>query len=65
MQINFISYVHLTILFMAQPEIKKETEKDRFHLVNVSSIAGHATCQRNSDYSASKFALTGFMDALR
>lgn len=23
------------------------------------------TCQRNSDYSASKFALTGFVDALR
>lgn len=23
------------------------------------------TCQRNSDYSASKFALTGFTDALR
>ena len=23
------------------------------------------TCSRNSDYSASKFALTGFMDALR
>jgi len=35
------------------------------HVVNVSSIAGHMTCARNSDYSASKFALTGFSDALR
>ena len=34
-------------------------------MVNVSSIAGHMTCQRNSDYSASKFALTGFIEALR
>lgn len=37
----------------------------RYHIVNVSSIAGHMTCARNSDYSASKFALTGFVDALR
>ena len=33
--------------------------------MNVSSIAGHMTSSRNSDYSASKFALTGFLDALR
>ena len=31
----------------------------------MSSIGGHLTCRRNSDYSASKFALTGFADALR
>ena len=65
MDINFNSYVHLTMLFMAQSSIKDAKEAGRFHLVNVNSIAGHMTCQRNADYSASKFALTGFTDALR
>lgn len=64
MDINFISYVHLCMLFLKQKEIKG-APKHRFHIVNVSSIAGHMTCSRNSDYSASKFALTGFADALR
>lgn len=44
MDINFISYVHLSMLFMAQAQIKDAVENERFHLVNVSSIAGHATC---------------------
>ena len=65
MDINFNSYVHLTMLFLDQVGIAEEREADRFHLCNVNSIAGHMTCQRNSDYSASKFALTGFTDALR
>jgi short-subunit dehydrogenase len=64
MDINFSSYVHLTMLFMAQKEIKS-SKKNQFHMCNVISIAGHMTCQRMSDYSASKFALTGFVDALR
>lgn len=33
--------------------------------MNINSIAGHITCSQNSDYSASKFALKGFTDALR
>ena len=67
MDINFHSYIHLSMLFMHQEGLKnrKDTKKTRFHLVNVSSIAGHMTCQRNSDYSASKFALNGFIEALR
>lgn len=69
MDINFHSYVHLTMLFLGQPALKEAAAAKKtpqgFHLVNVNSIAGHATCQRNSDYSASKFALTGFTDALR
>ena len=64
MDINFMSYVSLMMLFMKQNEIKKAGQP-RFQLVNVSSIAGHMTSSRNSDYSASKFALTGFLDALR
>lgn len=37
----------------------------RFQLVNLSSIAGHMTCSRNNIYCASKFALTGFLEAMR
>lgn len=65
MEINFNSYVHLCMLFLSQNEIQDPRMGERFHLCNVNSIAGHLTCQRNSDYSASKFALTGFTDALR
>lgn len=64
MDINFMSYVSLMMLFLAQPELKT-APKHCFHIVNVSSIAGHLTCCRNSDYSASKFALNGFVEALR
>ena len=65
MDINFNSYVHLCKLFLSQPETQDKVLGQRFHLMNVNSIAGHMTCQRNSDYSSSKFALTGFTDALR
>ena len=64
MDINFMSYVSLMMLFMKQNEIKKAGQH-RFQLVNVSSIAGHMTSSRNSDYSASKFALDGFGKALQ
>ena len=65
MDINFNSYVHLSMLFLAQKSIDNQVEGTRFHLVNVNSIAGHITCSRNSDYSASKFALNGYSDSLR
>jgi len=65
MDINFNSYVHLCMLFLAQEAIQDSEEGPRFHLCNVNSIAGHITCQRNSDYCASKFAMNGFADALR
>jgi len=64
MEINFLSYVQTTMLFLNQSQIKN-CLPHRFHIVNVSSIAGHLTSARNSDYSASKFALTGFADSLR
>ena len=64
MDINLHSYVNLMMLFMKQKEIKND-DKGRFHLVNVCSIAGHVTCQRNSDYCASKFALNAVTDCLR
>lgn len=65
MDINFLSYVALMMLFLRQSDIVCRTSAHRYHIVNVSSIAGHMTSARNSDYSASKFALTGFVDALR
>ena len=64
MEVNFLSYVQLIMLFLKQQQIK-DCLPHRFHIVNVSSIAGHLTSARNSDYSASKFALTGFADSLR
>ena len=64
MEINFLSYVQMIMLFLKQEETNN-CLPHRFHIVNVSSIAGHLTSARNSDYSASKFALTGFADSLR
>lgn len=64
MDINFISYVQMSMLFLQQKQIKNCNEH-QFHIVNVSSIAGHLTSSRNSDYASSKFALTGFADTLR
>jgi short-subunit dehydrogenase len=60
MDINFMAYVHLTKLFMTQANLTSN-----FHMVNISSIGGHMTCQRNTDYSASKYALSGFLESLR
>ena len=65
MDINFNSYVHLTMLFLEQEGAKDEKTARQYHIVFMSSIAGHVTCQRNSDYCASKFALNGFTGALR
>lgn len=64
MDVNFMSYVSLMMLFLRQAELKN-APMHRYHIANVCSIAGHMTCVRNSDYSASKFALVGFVDALR
>ena len=65
MDINFSSYVHLTMLFLEQTGAKDKKTAHQYHLVFMSSIAGHITCQRNSDYCASKFALNGFTGSLR
>lgn len=44
MDVNFSSYVHLTLLFLAQAAIKDPQEGARFHLVYTNSIAAHVTC---------------------
>jgi len=64
MDTNFIAYVQFIILFLKQKGLD-EAPHHQFHIVNVGSIAGHMACSRNSAYCASKFAITGFMDAFR
>ena len=65
MDINFNACVQLSMLFTQQKQAADLDTAHRFHLVNVNSIAGHLTCKWNTDYVASKFALTGFCDGLR
>lgn len=57
--INQLAYIHLTKLFVDREQTG--------HIVNMISIAGMQgmTAIRNSDYSASKAALTSFFDCLR
>mmetsp|Transcript_1535 Transcript_1535/g.1033 ORF Transcript_1535/g.1033 Transcript_1535/m.1033 type:complete len:90 (+) Transcript_1535:337-606(+) len=64
MEINVTSQVLLCMEFLKQKEIKGSAH-GRFHLVNVSSVAGHMTSEYFSDYCASKFALRGFITCLR
>mmetsp|Transcript_68598 Transcript_68598/g.95059 ORF Transcript_68598/g.95059 Transcript_68598/m.95059 type:complete len:85 (-) Transcript_68598:250-504(-) len=52
------------MLFLKQKEIVG-SNKGRFHLVNVCSIAGHSTAEYFGDYCASKFAFRGFINVLR
>ena len=59
MDVNFVSIVHLTKLFLSQGELSGK------RLVNINSIAGTMTSQQNGDYCASKFALKAFTDTLR
>ncbi len=62
--INFVAYTHFIILFLAQTCLKT-APVHRFQIVNTGSIAGHMACSRNSIYCASKYAISGFVDALR
>ena len=57
--VNYLAYVHLTKLFL-----DRETNG---HIVNMISVAGMQgmTAMYNTDYSASKAALTSFFDSLR
>ncbi len=57
--VNFYGAVHCT--YHALPHLKKT----RGQIVNISSLAGVFAIPFNSPYVASKFALTGFSDALR
>jgi short-subunit dehydrogenase len=47
-----------------QGVVGQRTE-ELYHLININSIGGTITTAHNADYSASKFALTAFTDALR
>ena len=62
LDINFFSIVQLTKLFLAQYDRNND---NFYHLVNINSIGGRITSAHNADYSASKYALTAFTDALR
>jgi short-subunit dehydrogenase len=60
MEINFFSLVEMTRL--ALPSLKQGV---RPIVVNVSSIVGHRGVPNRSEYSASKFAVQGFSEAIR
>jgi short-subunit dehydrogenase len=59
-EVNFFALVELTRL--ALPLLKKGV---RPMIVNVSSILGHRAVPHSSEYSASKFAVQGFSEAIR
>ena len=60
MEVNFFALVEMTRA--ALPALKKGTHPI---VVNVSSILGHRGVPHNSEYSASKFAVQGFSEAIR
>ena len=64
-EINYLSIMQLTKLFLDQSQLKDSKIQGEYHLVNIISIAGHMASAQNSDYSGSKFALTGAFDAIR
>ena len=60
MEINFFSLVEMTRL--ALPRLKQGVAPI---VVNVGSIVGHRGVPNRSEYSASKFAVQGFSEAIR
>ena len=60
MEVNFFALVEMTRL--ALPLLKRGVKPI---VVNVSSILGHRGIPHRSDYSASKFAVQGFSEAIR
>jgi short-subunit dehydrogenase len=60
METNFFATVELTRA--ALPFLKSGREPI---IVNIGSVLGRRGCPHKSEYSASKFALTGFSEALR
>ena len=59
MDVNFFGAMHCTKFALA------EIIKNKGHIISVSSIAGNRGLPGRSGYSASKFALEGFMESLR
>ncbi|MBY0525438.1 MAG: SDR family oxidoreductase [Gemmataceae bacterium] len=60
MEVNFFGLVETTRAFL--PVLK---HGNRPAIVNISSVAGKRAIPARSDYSASKFAVEGFSEALR
>jgi short-subunit dehydrogenase len=60
MEVNFFALVEMTRL--ALPLLR---QGNRPILVNIASILGHRATPFSSEYSASKFAVRGFSEALR
>jgi short-subunit dehydrogenase len=60
MEVNFFSLVEMTRLALPLLE-----EAARPIIVNISSILGHRGVPYSSEYSASKFAVAGFSEAIR
>jgi short-subunit dehydrogenase len=60
MEVNFFALVEMTRL--ALPLLKHGVNP---LVVNISSILGHRGVPHNSEYSASKFAVQGFSEAIR
>ncbi|NUQ64104.1 MAG: SDR family NAD(P)-dependent oxidoreductase [Pirellulales bacterium] len=60
MEVNFFALVEMTRL--AFPLLKQGTNPI---VVNISSILGHRGAPYSSEYSASKFAVQGFSEAIR
>ncbi len=59
MQVNLLAPMRLTSLFMADM-----IARQRGHIVNISSLAGHIAPAGMAHYSASKFGLRGFTEGL-
>ncbi len=60
MEVNFFALVEMTRL--ALPLLRQGVHPI---VVNVSSIVGHRGVPNRSEYSASKFAVSGFSEAIR
>src|SRR5207302_11061429 len=60
MEVNFFGLTETTRVFL--PLLR---QGNRPAIVNISSIAGKRAIPARSDYSASKFAVQGFSEALR
>ena len=59
MEINFFGVLHCTKFALAA------ITKNQGHIVSIGSIAGYRGLPGRSAYSASKYALLGFMEAIR
>lgn len=65
LDINVMSLFQLNKLFLSQKSLQQSKTSGEYHIVNVGSVAGHMTSSYNGDYCTSKFAVTGYVSALR